>query len=413
MFAFTVELQKAKEILENCTLVSHSTKGCYSSRIALWIHFCNNKYAGDDLVTEERLASYVEWMVNSGAAERIRQGSTHIQQVLRNQLQGVLCYWRIQTGNRPDLPDPRTGRVFSSKWNEIVQRFPREGRSRRSEPIYGAYRNGAAPPEMNGIARHNYNRDMAADGRRGSTSIYHDGDSPYQPSQSSQSSYQYSGSQQQPYRQTRTHTGTRTYHSTYHTVERTHSAERHSSGYTPSQMRTRNIDYAQQASPTHPDARTTPRMSMTPSDSVDSPGSDPRDSDLHMKEADSAQNDPLLLDSSIEAQLPTPMTPLAPLEGIVPEQVPGWDQENAEPEGHLLALAEDIVLQAKFVETNNQLQDEVRAHHSLGVAAWLGSDARATLALGDIAIEDGQAAAASTAVGIDGAPAKPVLAAEG
>ncbi|KAJ1936263.1 hypothetical protein EC988_008247, partial [Linderina pennispora] len=119
MFTHTVELQKAKEILENCTLVSHSTKGCYSSRIALWIHFCNSKYGGDDMVTEERLASYVEWMVNSGAAERIRQGSTHIQQVLRNQLQGVLCYWRIQTGNRPDLPDPRTGRVFSSKWNEI------------------------------------------------------------------------------------------------------------------------------------------------------------------------------------------------------------------------------------------------------------------------------------------------------
>ncbi|KAJ1936619.1 hypothetical protein EC988_008142, partial [Linderina pennispora] len=308
------------------------------------------------------------------------------------------------------LPDPRTGRVFSSKWNEIVQRFPREGRSRRSEPIYGAYRNGAAPPEMSGMPRNGYSRDMA-DGRCGSSSMHHGGDSPYQPSQSSQSSYQYNGSQQS-YRQSRPPANSsRAYNQALQYVERTHAGDRHYNGYAPNPMRTRTVDYAHQESPAHQDTRTTPRMSMTPSDSVDSPGSDPRDGDLRMKGSASPQNDPMLLDSAIAGQVPTPMTPPAPLEGEVPEQLPEWCQENAEPEGHLLTLAEDIVLHAQFVNVDSYLQDQVRAHHSLGLAAWLGSDMRATLALGDIAIEDGPAA--STVTGAEGPPAKPVLSAEG
>ncbi|KAI7835093.1 hypothetical protein BX661DRAFT_10682 [Kickxella alabastrina] len=132
-----VELMRAKEVLEACDFVSTSTKGCYSSRIALWMHYCAQRCGGDERVTEERLADYVEWMVTSGSAERIRQGSTHVQQVLRNQLQGVLCYWRLQNGNRADLPDPRVGHIFMSKWQQIVMRFPRPRQSRRSEPIYG------------------------------------------------------------------------------------------------------------------------------------------------------------------------------------------------------------------------------------------------------------------------------------
>ncbi|KAJ1815562.1 hypothetical protein LPJ60_005665, partial [Coemansia sp. RSA 2675] len=139
----TLELQKAKDELEYCTFVSPSTKGCYSSRIALWIHYCNQCCGGDDEVTDARLANYVEWMVSSGSAERIRQGQTHIQQVLRNQLQGVLCYWRIQNDNRDDISDPRRSDVFLAKWQAIVQRFPRQRHSRRSEPIYGALLPGA------------------------------------------------------------------------------------------------------------------------------------------------------------------------------------------------------------------------------------------------------------------------------
>ncbi|KAI9501907.1 hypothetical protein BX070DRAFT_33086 [Coemansia spiralis] len=137
---FEVELQRAKDVLESCDLVSPSTKGCYSSRIALWMHYCTVCCNGDEEVTEQRLADYVEWMVSSGSAERIRQGTTHIQQVLRNQLQGVLCYWRIQHGNRPDLTDPRLGPIFMAKWQQIVMRYPRSRHSRRSEPIYGVQR---------------------------------------------------------------------------------------------------------------------------------------------------------------------------------------------------------------------------------------------------------------------------------
>ncbi|KAJ2099783.1 hypothetical protein IW146_009704, partial [Coemansia sp. RSA 922] len=138
-----LELQKAKDELEGCTFVSPSTKGCYSSRIALWIHYCNQCCGGDDKVTDSRLADYVEWMVSSGSAERIRQGQTHIQQVLRNQLQGVLCYWRIQNDDRADVPDPRRSNIFLTKWQAIVQRYPRPRQSRRSEPIYGTQLPGA------------------------------------------------------------------------------------------------------------------------------------------------------------------------------------------------------------------------------------------------------------------------------
>ncbi|KAJ2673422.1 hypothetical protein GGH99_006040 [Coemansia sp. RSA 1285] len=135
-----IELQRAKDVLESCDLVSPSTKGCYSSRIALWMHYCAVCCNGDEQVTGQRLADYVEWMVSSGSAERIRQGTTHIQQVLRNQLQGVLCYWRIQHANVPNAEDPRGDSIFKTKWQEIVMRYPSTRHSRRAEPIYGVPR---------------------------------------------------------------------------------------------------------------------------------------------------------------------------------------------------------------------------------------------------------------------------------
>ncbi|KAJ1905071.1 hypothetical protein LPJ81_002128 [Coemansia sp. IMI 209127] len=139
-----VELQRAKDVLDSCDLVSNSTKGCYSSRIALWMHYCTVCCNGDEQVTGQRLADYVEWMVSSGSAERIRQGTTHIQQVLRNQLQGVLCYWRIQNASLPNAEDPRSDPTFKVKWQQIVMRYPSSRHSRRAEPIYGIPR----PPVM-------------------------------------------------------------------------------------------------------------------------------------------------------------------------------------------------------------------------------------------------------------------------
>ncbi|KAJ1717938.1 hypothetical protein LPJ61_007027, partial [Coemansia biformis] len=73
-------LQRAKDIVETCDTVSPGTKGCYSSRIVTWIHFCNTYYSSDDLIIEQRLADYVEWLVSSGAVDHIRQGTTRIQQ---------------------------------------------------------------------------------------------------------------------------------------------------------------------------------------------------------------------------------------------------------------------------------------------------------------------------------------------
>ncbi|KAJ1730812.1 hypothetical protein LPJ61_002829 [Coemansia biformis] len=77
-----IELQRAKDIVETCDTVSPGTKGCYSSRIVTWIHFCNTCCSGDDLITEQRLADYVEWLASSGAVDHISQGRTRIQQVV-------------------------------------------------------------------------------------------------------------------------------------------------------------------------------------------------------------------------------------------------------------------------------------------------------------------------------------------
>ncbi|KAJ2317114.1 hypothetical protein IWW52_003297, partial [Coemansia sp. RSA 2704] len=140
----SLELQKAKNVLEACESLKSSTKGCYSSRIALWMHFCNQHCNGNDLVTDQRLADYVEWLIESGAAERIRQGPTHIQQVLRIQLQGVMCYWNIQNRNNEDARDPRHEPLFIEKWQQISMRFPYPQHTRRSQPIYGAH--GMATP---------------------------------------------------------------------------------------------------------------------------------------------------------------------------------------------------------------------------------------------------------------------------
>ncbi|KAJ2851369.1 hypothetical protein IWW36_001136 [Coemansia brasiliensis] len=140
------KLQKAKDVLELSDEVAPSTKSCYSSRIALWMHYCNTYCNGDDRINAQRLADYAEWLVSSGAAERIRQGATHVQQVLRNQLQGVMCYWRIQNKHNDRAHDPRIDPLFADKWQEIVSRYPRPRHARRTEPIYKSHRM-ATPPQ--------------------------------------------------------------------------------------------------------------------------------------------------------------------------------------------------------------------------------------------------------------------------
>ncbi|KAJ2631922.1 hypothetical protein H4R22_001630 [Coemansia sp. RSA 1290] len=161
--ACSVELQKAKDVLELSDEVAPSTKSCYSSRIALWMHYCNSYCNGDDRINAQRLADYVEWLVSSGAAERIRQGATHVQQVLRNQLQGVMCYWRIQNKHNDRAHDPRIDPLFADKWQEIVSRYPRPRHARRTEPIYKSHRMSTPPQSsmdhrshMPGPAVHGY-----------------------------------------------------------------------------------------------------------------------------------------------------------------------------------------------------------------------------------------------------------------
>ncbi|KAJ1866173.1 hypothetical protein LPJ78_002090 [Coemansia sp. RSA 989] len=127
------------------------------------MHYCNSYCNGDDRINAQRLADYVEWLVSSGAAERIRQGATHVQQVLRNQLQGVMCYWRIQNKHNDRAHDPRIDPLFADKWQEIVSRYPRPRHARRTEPIYKSHRMSTPPQSsmdhrshMPGPAVHGY-----------------------------------------------------------------------------------------------------------------------------------------------------------------------------------------------------------------------------------------------------------------
>ncbi|KAJ1807850.1 hypothetical protein LPJ75_004709, partial [Coemansia sp. RSA 2598] len=433
-----VELTKAKEVLEACTFVSPSTKGCYSSRIALWLHFCNQCCNGDDRVTEERLAEYVEWMVSSGSAERIRQGSTHVQQVLRNQLQGVLCYWRIQNGNRSDLKDPRTGPVFMAKWQQIVMRHPRPRMSRRSEPIYGVQKLG--PDGMDEYSPYNGSGAM--------------------PVPAANQAYAVPKAPIHPMGDPQVAPGMHMVHPRHRYPN---AKDEYAPGgqYPPYPVEPVNRGYQQRPGEPYPprfmphqQAQPLPRMGVRePSPLVDqsAPGSryparpgfpaighaaPSTQIPLHMsppaatapssvhdesRAADRAKDSPscqsaidfLLDDTEYErvessgGSVPVdtdatavPGTPEAhddepeALEGVVPEEIPQWKpSDDAEPEGNLLAFGEAVALNLRQLEMSSMAQSQARAHLNLGVATWLSAGTRSRLTLADVSMDEATGAA--------------------
>ncbi|KAJ2256490.1 hypothetical protein GGI13_001172 [Coemansia sp. RSA 455] len=104
------ELKKARDVLKNCTFKSESSKEDFSTRIALWIHYCNEHCKGDDRVTESGLLKYVEWMANSGGVTSKGHALSHSNELF-TQMIGAFHYWRIQEDELDD--------TFNSKWTSL------------------------------------------------------------------------------------------------------------------------------------------------------------------------------------------------------------------------------------------------------------------------------------------------------
>ncbi|KAJ2747220.1 hypothetical protein GGI20_000741 [Coemansia sp. BCRC 34301] len=416
-FTGQVELQKAKDELDNCTFVSPSTKGCYSSRIALWIHYCNQCCNGDDAVTGSRLGDYVEWMVDSGAAERIRQDQTHIQQVLRNQLQGVICYWRIQNNDRADVPDPRKSHVFMSKWHGIVQRFPRERQSRRSEPIYGTQlpgtdsnpvampRSRPSPPPPTSLMN---KWRPAISGPSGGA-----GSRPLPPISHHQHSLQ-------RHRYPSTFNGA-TVNGTnppaaFHSSAASDGGQAQASNehmYRSPQVATRApiAPQARMGGPnSHPLASSKFIIPQVPSLQLASHAASANNAamsrvssaSLEYEDEAKAENDerassyqraPGRPSVHVPQQVPKHEAPLSTLNkslrGEFPSEMPVWDASAVKaPEGYLLVKEEVAALNLRQLEINNYQQAQARAYYNLGIASWLSVEQRSALTLADVFMDE-------------------------
>ncbi|KAJ2890524.1 hypothetical protein IWW38_004086, partial [Coemansia aciculifera] len=366
---------------------------CYSSRIALWIHYCNQCSNGDVTVTGPRLADYVEWMVSSGAAERIRQGTTHIQQVLRNQLQGVICYWRIQNDDRADAADPRKSHVFLAKWHDIVQRYPRDRPSRRSEPIYGAQLPGAhseaviRPSPHAGAATSNNWRPAISrpSGGAGSRPIA--------------SAVQIQ--QQQHHHQQSLHR--HRYPSTTHSPvsngfvhgspqpsgRASNSHLPRAGGFNGHPIAPNKYIAPQSASNAAPgNATEVSRMSSVSLEYEDESraGTEERISSYQ-------RAPPGRPNGHIPQQVPKSDASLLMPEqnhrGEFPDEMPIWEPDLRKvPEGYLLVSEEVAALNLRQLEINNVQQSQARAFYNLGLASWLSVEQRLALTLADVFMDD-------------------------
>ncbi|KAJ2765265.1 hypothetical protein IWQ56_004166, partial [Coemansia nantahalensis] len=392
-----IELQKAKEILEGCEFLSLSSKGCYSSRIAMWIHFCNTYCGGDDLITGRRLADYVEWLVSSGAADRIRQPGTHIQQVLRNQLQGVLSYWRIQTGGKADAEDPRLSPVFVDRWQQIAIRYPRPRQPRRTEPIYGAQK-GPASSSQSIDARHqlpgtvthisNINGDSPSASRNlaAATATMRPSLAP-----SSVPTPGYPSAGMAPHYSRRSPSRQHPYYADGGARNTYDMAYRQ-------QQQQQQQPFAPRLPPgviNRPALPGTPPIASRPR----SPHAGSQVSDYRLAPTRTVAEGPVSMAAAeMSPQPSSPRTAPSTVaeeqipQGQLPAEVPIWEGEGADaagaPEGHLLNASEAIALSIQQLAAGTGVQIQARAHCMLGMAAWLPASARSALTLADLAIEE-------------------------
>ncbi|KAJ2715642.1 hypothetical protein H4R19_001092, partial [Coemansia spiralis] len=122
-------LKESQELYQNCGFISKKTRSIYAWRAALWVRYCKERSL-DFAVTEDRLIDYLDWLFDIDLVNKINTKKSYVPDILRDHMGSVICLWRIQTGNNPDLVSPKEGSRYQAKWDEILRNHPRRDRYR-------------------------------------------------------------------------------------------------------------------------------------------------------------------------------------------------------------------------------------------------------------------------------------------
>ncbi|KAJ2082889.1 hypothetical protein H4R24_001219 [Coemansia sp. RSA 988] len=124
------DLKESQELYQKCEFISKKTRSIYAWRTALWVRYCKEQGL-DFAVTEDKLVDYIDWLFVIDMVHKINTKKKYVPDILRDHMGSVICLWRIQTGNNPDLASPKEGTRYQSKWDEILRKYPRRDRDQR------------------------------------------------------------------------------------------------------------------------------------------------------------------------------------------------------------------------------------------------------------------------------------------
>ncbi|KAJ1995899.1 hypothetical protein GGI26_000260 [Coemansia sp. RSA 1358] len=118
------DLKESQILYQDCEFISKKTRSIYAWRTALWVRYCK-EHATDYTVTEDKLINYLDWLFEIDLVNKINTKKSYVPDILRDHMGSVICLWRIQTGNDPDLVSPKEGTRYQAKWDEILRNYPR------------------------------------------------------------------------------------------------------------------------------------------------------------------------------------------------------------------------------------------------------------------------------------------------
>ncbi|KAJ2454568.1 hypothetical protein EV183_001439 [Coemansia sp. RSA 2336] len=121
------DLKESQELYHDCEFISKKTRSIYAWRAALWVRYCK-EHGFDFTVTEDKLINYLDWLFEIDLVNKINTKKNYVPDILRDHMGSVICLWRIQTGNNPDLVSPKEGTRYQAKWDEILRNYPRRER---------------------------------------------------------------------------------------------------------------------------------------------------------------------------------------------------------------------------------------------------------------------------------------------
>ncbi|KAJ2613177.1 hypothetical protein H4S08_002354 [Coemansia sp. RSA 1365] len=121
------DLKDSQELYQKCEFISKKTRSIYAWRAALWVRYCKEQSL-DFAVTENKMIDYLDWLFEIDLVNKINTKKSYVPDILRDHMGSVICLWRIQTGNNPDLVSPKEGTRYQTKWDEILRTYPRRER---------------------------------------------------------------------------------------------------------------------------------------------------------------------------------------------------------------------------------------------------------------------------------------------